>query len=672
MVVDSLDCYDGGEPILTLIEKKGDDFHFYPLSVKSESNNIADFIKNKKWNEYDSELINNGPKYIYKLPMRLLGGLSRLLDPVDLTEESKRFYTELLKKNVKKIIALSEEINCPYVVKALFDVGIIDGNNIKAVKKVIAASSIPEIAALAEISVSETPKPKKAKPEAPADPLAAEYREKLVKIKGDSVLKKMKLAGSKFPDVKLTDGNNAPEELFRFIVASYGAQDSFHIDPEADKAAALLSYDSLCDAVSAISNGLDLAYYPSILPVVCRFGNSGQIKAVTKYYKTLKGVRGKNTQRKIVSAMALNDTRTAFLWLEKLGGLDRFAAVHNITIENVYDEYLFDFGFDEYGKRVFDLEKTTIEAEISPELTISLVNTATGKAVRSIPKKDIDPAVHKKAADELSDLKATMKKAAVLKRMQLYTNYLNKNEFPADEWNKKYNENPFLYAVARLLVWSQGGNTFTLSDHKTVNARGQDHTFTDQPVILAHPMEMDKADIEEWRYYFAEKKLKQSFTQMWEPVIDKSYFKESRYKDCPIRSYYLKNHERLGIHIEWYESEYAESHELSIYGFDKVDYGEFYVDNEDRVEIKSIKPHSWNRRANAVIAFLDKITVYGRVAKDDVTVMDHMSRFTLAQILDFIKIAQENNANNVTALLLEYRNNNFPYADPLAELVLDW
>ena len=481
----------------------------------------------------------------------------------------------------------------------------------------------------------------------------------------------MKLLGSVFPNVKLIDGNNAPKELFRFIIASYGAQDSFHIDPEADKAAALLSYDSLCDAISAISNGLDLAYYPSIIPVVCRFGNAGQIKAVTKYYDTLSGVRGKNTQRKIVSAMALNDTRTAVLWLEKHGGLEEFAAVHNTTIENVYDKYLFDLGFDEYGKRLFDLGKTTIEAEISPELTISLVNTATGKAVRSIPKKDIDPAIHKKASDDLSDLKAVLKKASVLKRRQLYENYLDETEFSAKEWSKKYKENPFLYAVARLLVWSQDEHTFILSDHKMINANGQDHTFTDQPVILAHPMEMDKADIEGWRNYFAEKKLKQPFTQMWEPVIGKKDFMESRYKDCPIHSYYLKKHERLGIHIEWYDNGYVECRELSIKGFD-VDCDNVYVDNEDRVEIKSIKPLSWDRRANAVIAFLDKITVYGRVAKDDVRVMDLMGEFTLAQIIDFIKIAQEHNAVNVLAALLEYKNNTYPDYDVMDEFVLDW
>ena len=57
------------------------------------------------------------------------------------------------------------------------------------------------------------------------------------------------------------------------------------------------------------------------MPVVYRFGNPDQIKAVIKYYDTLKGARGKALQSKIESALAMSDTRIAVLWLEKKGDL---------------------------------------------------------------------------------------------------------------------------------------------------------------------------------------------------------------------------------------------------------------------------------------------------------------------------------------------------------------
>ena len=95
-------------------------------------------------------------------------------------------------------------------------------------------------------------------------------------------------------------------------------------------------------------------------------------------------------------------------------------------------------------------------------------------------------------------------------------------------------------------------------------------------------------------------------------------------------------------------------------------------DETDRVEITSIKPKKWNRRVNMVLAFLDKITVYGRIKKDDVSVMQQMGRYTLPTIIDFISMAQEAGAVNVTAALLEYRNNTYPDYNMMDEFVLDW
>ena len=57
--------------------------------------------------------------------------------------------------------------------------------------------------------------------------------------------------------------------------------------------------------------------------------------------------------------------------------------------------------------------------------------------------------------------------------------------------------------------------------------------------------------------------------------------------------------------------------------------------------------------------------------KDDLTVMDLMPNFTLAQITEFIKAAQDADAVNVTAALLEYKNNTYPDFDPMAEFTLD-
>ena len=66
------------------------------------------------------------------------------------------------------------------------------------------------------------------------------------------------------------------------------------------------------------------------------------------------------------------------------------------------------------------------------------------------------------------------------------------------------------------------------------------------------------------------------------------------------------------------------------------------------------------------------MTVSDRVLKDDASVVEQMDSFTVAQIIEFISMAQEAGAVNVTAALLEYRNNTYPDYNVMDEFVLDW
>ena len=72
-------------------------------------------------------------------------------------------------------------------------------------------------------------------------PLQKEFAAKFKATKGDAVIKKMKLLGTAMPKLKLADGSDAPDELFRFLLVSYGSQigKDYHFDTDADAAAKL-------------------------------------------------------------------------------------------------------------------------------------------------------------------------------------------------------------------------------------------------------------------------------------------------------------------------------------------------------------------------------------------------------------------------------------------------
>ena len=123
------------------------------------------------------------------------------------------------------------------------------------------------------------------------------------------------------------------------------------------------------------------------------------------------------------------------------------------------------------------------------------------------------------------------------------------------------------------------------------------------------------------------------------------------------------------MYINWYATEYSENHSFRITGFsiNAVPHSQ----NSDCVDIQSITYKKWTRRTNTVVAYLDKLTVYDRVLKDDVSIASYLLQFTLAQITEFIRLATENECKNVTAILLDYKNKNFTDFDPMEEFSFD-
>ena len=679
-------CFSGLNT--AVIIRNDDRARYFAYSSKSESDNLRDFVNAGNWTGYDLELINNGPAYKYRLPARLLGALGRLLDPVDLTAENRALYIELLNKNAKKLVPVAEQLRFPKLLSDLFALGVLDAKTDKAVRKLLSASALPELAALAEpatptdAAAVKRPAAEQTK-QLPAekDPLQEKYAEKFRAVKGEAAIRRIKLVGISMPKVLLKDGSEAPEELFRFLLASYGSQlgGDYHFVPEADEAAALLRYDSLCEAMDAVSGHLDGPNYPAVLPLLCRFGNAQQLRALTDAWKAwgdwnTYNRRGRTAQETLEAALILSDTRETVVWLEKHGGLNKYAALRGVTVNEVYERFLFDFGFDESGKRTFDLGAAKLEATLTPELTLALFDTGKKKAVRSVPKKDVDPALWKKTTDELSDMRRNLKKAAGVKNGQLFEDYLEGTEYNAAQWKQSYLRNPFLRAVARLLVWAQGNKTFILTDAGPADSAGAAYTITDSPICIAHPMEMTAPDVTAWQHYFTSHGLKQPFQQVWEPVFCAEDIRPDRYSGCRINPLYLKNQQRRGIDAEWYETEYYESKHVDIRGFEVAAHdAEMRPDDErEYVELKQVKPIQWNRRTNMVISYLDRITVWDRVKKDDVSVIRQMERFTLAQITEMVGLAQEASATNVLAALLDYKNAHFSDFDPMDEFTLEW
>lgn len=648
------------------------------------------------YNKYDSFILSGSKKFKLSIGGKLRAALYRLIYPVELDSTYKNEYISICQKGIKKLIPIAIEENDPEAIKILFEVGAIPEKDKKSILKLLASTPNDDIKELATMLDQDAPTEEKAKTEStpedcgaimtPLPALNQEYIEKLSKINGVKQIIKMGLTLSNLPDVFLEEsGKIAPKEILQYILASYGAQyinsaqHHFAFIEDAEKAAGLLDTGSLQRAMDEVYQSVDVFEKPHVIVPYCRFAD---YKGITNMISNFKkwhswydyGAKGRKLELMAFEALMLSDSKEAMTFIDKHKRLDQYATMRGTDADTLRDTVLAEFGLDQEGKKVYDLGTKNIIVSLTADLTLSLFDEAAQKTVKSIPKKDTDPNLAEKAAADFAEMKKTAKKTVQGRNNFLFEDFLSGKTKNAKSWIAVYTQNPLLRQVAELIVWAQGKSTFTLTANGAIDCNEVAYTIDANTEIgVAHPIEMKKKEIEAWQKYFTSHGLKQPFPQIWEPAINKSTIQEDRYAGCMIPFYRFRNREKHGIIVEDYDF-----HNMISIGFkdcnadvERIDLKRHSLDNEDRFEVTSFKFKKYTRQVNHIVAYLDHITVAGRILKDDISVAPFLPQFTVAQITEFIKLASENNCPNVTALLLDYKNRTFGTFDPMDEFVLD-
>ena len=358
---------------------------------------------------------------------------------------------------------------------------------------------------------------------------------------------------------------------------------------------------------------------------------------------------------------------SAIRYFEQVSKLDEYAAFHNTDADTLRDSILSDFGLDENGCKSWPLAGSFVTARMEKDLSITLLD-AQGKELKSLPKKGAEPAEFDTAKKEFAQLKKDIPAAAKLRNNRLLADFLEARQRSAESWKATYLKNPLLKALAKLVVWQQGANTFILNGNGTpVDAAGNDAALSDEPILLAHPMEMGAETTKAWQDYFLNHHLSQPFAQVWEPVLDGTSIRPDRYESTTIPLYMLMNKDLHGIVMEGQSRLRLRdcSADLKL-----MSSSTDWVNNQ--FEISNFRFEKFTRAVNHIAAHFDKGTVQGRLLKDDASAAQWLDYFTLAQITEFINLVTEKgDCPNSAAALLEYKNAKYPDADPFAEFVLD-
>jgi len=602
---------------------------------------------------------------------RIRACLWRLQDPAfPIEAELLPGIRDFLASKITKALKLAEQDRSAAYVQALVDLGAVQDDNRKKVNRALAKSPVPELQAMADHLDPSSAAVAQPVEEAPSiEPhLAARLRE----INAVGIL--LKHGVTKLPDVLLSDGSGtAPADYLRLILAEYielGKNGDLRPIPTAEEAAEKLERSSLQKALRSIYDacGNEKQQLALLMPLF-RYDDGSAIRDI------LPGIyKAEWKQDSAKRALLLSDTREAMLFADQHHFLGLFALMKDMDTDTLRDTVVADCGFDDHGRKVFDLGNTSLIVSVAPDLSLTLFDEAAEKTVKSVPKKGSDSEKYEAVKANLDELKKNVKRVAKNRGELLLEAFLYSSSFRAEAWITAYTKNPVLNAVARLLVWTQGKKTFTLTEDGAVDSAEKPYEIKSTPIRLAHPMEMRVADLTAWQKYFTAHGLKQPFSQIWEPVIDPATVQEDRYAGCMIPYYRFLKQEKHGIRAADYD--FHNDIEISFMDCDavveRIDWRQHEIDVNDRFEVKTFRFNNYTRQVNHVVAYLDRVTVWDRVRLDDISVMDMMDTFTLAQITEFILTAQEAGAANVLAALLEYKNTRFADFDPMDDFTLEW
>ena len=358
-------------------------------------------------------------------------------------------------------------------------------------------------------------------------------------------------------------------------------------------------------------------------------------------------------------AVLLNDTVTARRFADEKDLLGLYAEMRNMDEDDIRDNSISDFGLDENGKRSWTLAGKTFTAVVNKDLTVTLTDEE-GTVYSSIPEigTDLEKCILSNA--EYLDLKESLLPTAKLRNVRIFEDFLSGRKREAGSWKKAYLKKVVLRILAKLIVWDQDGCTFTLdSSGRAVTADGTPYTVTDAPIAVAHPMEMGRETTEAWQTYFTARQLKQPFEQVWEPVKDPLNVLPGRYDGYGFPLKMLEEKKKHGIiYGLWEDFQLKGCHaDLNI--------------RTDDYEIRNFRYDEWNRQVNHIVAYFDKYLITTKIENDDVGDEHLFDGFTLAQITEFIDLAQKHEAHNALASLMEYKNTHFGSFDPMTEFTLD-
>lgn len=474
----------------------------------------------------------------------------------------------------------------------------------------------------------------------------------------------------------------------RGMVESLSAGYRLKKDEVADQVAEALDREELMAILEKQAYGTDYCQY---IIAFTRYADEKQIKEFVKTIYARKKGSPKNRMwaQTAENALYLSDCIAAAEYMDKNKMLQQYAQMRGISETDFRDSRMVEnFGFNENGVILFDIGDNTVELSITYDAKIQLFDVGEQKIIKRFPKKSGDAKKLCKSNDEFKELKKNIEDF-IAKRIEYFNVlYLNGQYVTHGVWTKTYLTHPIIRVLARLLIWKdEAGKLFVVTEEGAVDINGQTYA-PNGDVKLAHILEMEENEIDNWRKFLADRKQKQLFAQIWEPLVndelkelnkrydgviisnkDRNAFK----KAMKIRGVEVKSAAQKGEY-DYSVGKYEFSNEGTMCIGDYADLSYTVDENTKDLTLGNLRTGIANERVlNVLVYELDKVCIRAKIARDEVDQIqvEQLDSFNLAQINEFINYATECKSVKCTAMFMDYKNKKYPDFDWLDELILE-
>ena len=452
----------------------------------------------------------------------------------------------------------------------------------------------------------------------------------------------------------------------------------------ADKLASELEPTALSEFLKPLAFGKT---YRKYVMAYARYASEEEIKEYCSEITRMKrgDARGKYQAGNMLCALYLNDSPTAFEYIEKNGDAGKYAQMRNMTVDEYKNVVLLpEFGMDENGVCRFDTEAGVFEAYVDSKLSLMLVATD-GNTYKSMPKK-----AGEEAHVKYTELKKEIESFVAARRGDIAKLYLRNEAISNEIWMKSYVVHPVLKQIAQAVVWKdESGTTFMIIGDAMKTADGSVYVPVGG-IKPAHVLDMYPDEVEKWQDYLQSQKKSLIIDQVWEPVIkfDAKTLKK-RYEGVVLtnkeRSKLRTTLKAKGVDVKADTNESEFNHRQYQYEFsdtNKMNLGTsmvvtYHIDEKTKditfdSDLK-LKRNASKYEVNTILFELDKFAVKNFIAKDDAEVLNQaiLDGFSAAQIIEFIDFAAGNKSTNCVAVLQDYKNEKYPEYDAFSEFVLE-